>query len=151
MRISSKVECGIIALIDIALNSNGEGSNNIVKVNAISKRNNISTKYLEQIIPLLKQANFLRSVKGAGGGYVMARDPANITLDEVVNALDNTILSSSVSSEKLEPVATAAIAECLWDPVNDYLRKFSEKLTLKDLTDKYCEMQNEQTEPMYYI
>ena len=60
MRISTKVEFGIIALLDIALNTNNE---NTVKVNAISKRNNISAKYLEQILPLLKQSNLISSVK----------------------------------------------------------------------------------------
>ena len=148
MRVSSKVECGIIALIDIAVNSR---NNNIVKLNAVSKRNNISVKYLEQIIPLLKHADFLKSVKGSGGGYALARDAAKITISEIVNALDDTILSPSVFSDQLEPTATEAIAECLWTPVNDYLQKFSQKLTLQDLADRFTEKQVEQLEPMYYI
>lgn len=148
MRVSSKVECGIIALIDIAVNSR---NNNIVKLNAVSKRNNISVKYLEQIIPLLKHADFLKSVKGSGGGYALARDAAKITISEIVNALDDTILSPSVFSDQLEPAATEAIAECLWTPVNDYLQKFSQKLTLQDLADRFTEKQVEQLEPMYYI
>ena len=148
MRVSSKVECGIIALIDIAVNSL---NNSIVKLNAVSRRNNISVKYLEQIIPLLKHADFLKSVKGSGGGYVLARDPAQITLDEIVNALDDTILSPSVFSDQLEPTAAETIAECLWTPVNDYLLQFSKNLTLKDLADRFAEKPVEQLEPMYYI
>ena len=148
MRISSKVECGIIALIDIAVNARG---NNIVKLNAISKRNNISAKYLEQIVPLLKHGNFLKSVKGSGGGYALSRDPSEISVNEIVNALDDTIFSPSVFNEQLEPTATSAIAECLWEPVNDFLQQFSEKLTLKDLADKFTEKQVEKLEPMYYI
>lgn len=148
MRVSSKVECGIIALIDIAINSN---TDNIVKLNAVSKRNNISAKYLEQIIPLLKHADLLRSVKGSGGGYALSRNPADITLNEIVNALDDTIFAPSEFNNQLEPLATETISECLWTPVNDFLKKFSLSLTLKDLMDKFIEKQVEQIEPMYYI
>ena len=148
MRVSTKVECGIIALIDIAVNSNG---NNIVKLHAISNRNNISAKYLEQIIPLLKHADFLKSVKGSGGGYALARDPAHITLNAIVNALDDTIFATSEFNDQLETKATETIAECLWTPVNDYLQQFSQNLTLKDLADRFIEKQTEELEPMYYI
>ena len=148
MRVSTKVECGIIALIDIAVNSNG---NNIVKLHAISNRNNISAKYLEQIIPLLKHADFLKSVKGSGGGYALARDPAHITLNEIVNALDDTIFAASEFNDQLEAKATETIAECLWTPVNDYLQQFSQNLTLKELADRFIEKQTEELEPMYYI
>lgn len=148
MKISTKVECGIIALIDIAINSH-EGS--VVKINAISKRRNISAKYLEQIFPLLKQSSIIRSVKGASGGYILARSSSEITLNEIVNALDNSILASSDFSSKLESDVITAIDECLWGPVTEYLCSFSEKLTLKTLADRYCELKNKSLEPMYYI
>lgn len=149
MKISTKVECGIIALMDIAVNSE---NGNVVKVASISKRNNISAKYLEQILPLLRQAKIIGSIKGASGGYVLAKRSSDITLNEIINALDNTILNSSKFSDELAPAATAAISECLWEPVTDYLHSFSTDLTLKELTDKYSEKQNELTsELMYYI
>lgn len=148
MRVSSKVECGIIALIDIAVNSR---NNNIVKLNSVSMRNNISAKYLEQIIPLLKHADFLRSVKGSGGGYMLSRDPACITLSEIVNALDSSILAPSEFNDQLDSKATETLSECLWEPVNDYLLNFSNQLTLKDLADRFTEKQTESPEPMYYI
>lgn len=136
MRISTKVECGIIALLDIALNTHDE---NTVKVNAISKRNNISAKYLEQILPLLKQSNLIISVKGSNGGYRLSRSLGDITLFEIVNALDRSILSSSEFSKGLEQNAAEAIERCLWKPLTSYLCKYTKKLTLKDLTDIYYE------------
>ncbi|MFR4476199.1 MAG: Rrf2 family transcriptional regulator [Ruminococcus callidus] len=70
MKISTKVECGIIALIDIAIHSeNGEA----VAVSSISKRQNISVKYLEQILVALRQTHLIRGIKGFKGGYVVAR------------------------------------------------------------------------------
>ena len=136
MRISTKVEFGIIALLDIALNTNNE---NTVKVNAISKRNNISAKYFEQILPLLKQSNLISSVKGSSGGYRLQRELGDITLYEIVNALDSSILASSEFSKDLEQNATDAIERCLWRPMTSYLRKYTQSMTLKDLTDIYYE------------
>ena len=126
MKISTKVECGIIALIDIAIRSEYE---NVVKINAIAERNNISAKYLEQIFPLLKQSNIIKSVKGANGGYILTRDPSDIALSEIVNALDNSILSLTTFNDKLVSDASTAINDCLWQPINEYLCSFSEKLT----------------------
>ncbi len=148
MKISTKVECGIIALIDIAVKSDIEP---VVKINSISRRNNISAKYLEQIFPLLKQASIIRSIKGASGGYMLARDPSEITLNEIVNALDNSILSSSSFSEKYESSAMTAIEECLWDPVTSFLCRISADLTLRKLADKFIELSSGPAEPMYYI
>ncbi|MBE6864799.1 MAG: Rrf2 family transcriptional regulator [Ruminococcus flavefaciens] len=139
MRISTKVECGIIALLDIALNTNNEST---VKVNAISKRNNISAKYLEQIFPLLKQSDLIISVKGSNGGYRLSRSLGDITLFEIVNALDRSILSSSEFSQDLEQNVTDAIERCLWKPMTSYLRKYTRSMTLKDLTDMYYERKN---------
>ena len=148
MKVSTKVECGIIALIDIAVNSQYE---RVVKVNAIADRNDISAKYLEQIIPLLKQSNIISSVKGAGGGYTLTREPSKITLNEIVNALDNSILSLTVFNDNLISEANTAINECLWKPINDYFCSFSEKLTLKDLIDRFNELKSSSSDLMYYI
>ena len=148
MKISTKIECGIIALIDIALNSDKDS---VVKVNAISTRNNISAKYLEQIIPLLKQAGIIKSVKGANGGYTLSRSSSEITLNEIINALDNTLLAPSEFDGKFGISAIAAIDECLWEPITDHLWKFTKKLTLKELSDHYSEILNTESEPMYYI
>ena len=72
-------------------------------------------------------------------------------VNEVVNALDDTIFSPSVFNEQLEPTATSTISECIWEPVNEFLKQFSENLSLKDLADKFIEKQTEQLELMYYI
>ena len=148
MKISTKIECGIIALIDIALFSDDD---KVVKVHAISSRNNISAKYLEQIIPLLKQAGIIKSVKGANGGYTLSRSSAEITLYEIVNALDNTLLAPSEFDDRFGLSALSAIDECLWAPITESLCKISKDLSLKALSERYSEKLTEGTEPMYYI
>ncbi|MBR2283674.1 MAG: Rrf2 family transcriptional regulator [Ruminococcus sp.] len=149
MKISSKVQCGIIALIDICLNSsNGE----VVTVVNISRRQDISAKYLEQILPLLRHSSIIRSVKGAKGGYILSKPAASITLREVIDALDSTILGE-VSFEDKEPSHISdAISECLWSKMTVFLQDFAEKVTLSDIADKYSQLaESNAEEPMYYI
>lgn len=82
MKISSKVECGIIALVDIAINSK---DGKVVSIADIAMRQNISAKYLEQILIALKQANLIRGQKGSRGGYRLARSANKINFNEVIN------------------------------------------------------------------
>ena len=148
MKISTKVECGIMALIDIAVNSR---RGDVVKVTAISKRNKISAKYLEQILPLLKHSNIVNSVKGASGGYILSRRASEIRLSDIMNALDSTILKPSEFSDKLDASAKTTIEQCVWTPVTDYLQEFLEKVTLEDLADHYNNISSSGSELMYYI
>lgn len=150
MKISTRVECGIIALIDIDINSrNGEA----VTVSNISSRQNISAKYLEQILPALKQANIIRSQKGARGGYVIARPSKSITFKEIINALDITVLSEVTFDDSGNgSVLKSTVNNCLWNKITDFLQTFTQNLTLCDISNQYKEsISNSSSEPMYYI
>ena len=85
-----KVQLGIMAMIDIATNSQG---GRVVTTTSISKRQNISPKYLEQILPALRLAMLIRSQKGSNGGYIITKPCNQITLKDIINALDPNILS----------------------------------------------------------
>ena len=90
MRVSTRVEYGLIALTDIVLyGENGSA----VSAPDIAQRENISHKYLEQILLLLRQAGFIIAQKGIRGGYALAKPADKISMREVLNALDNTILA----------------------------------------------------------
>lgn len=143
MRISSKVECGIISLVDICIYSN----NSVVTVINISARQNISAKYLEQILPQLRQADIIRSVKGSHGGYVLTRPAEKITLRDVIDALDSTVLGECSIREDSQ--IADAISECLWSKMTAYLQDFTDSVTLRDIADKLADTAAEQ--PMYYI
>ncbi|MFR0854902.1 RrF2 family transcriptional regulator [Ruminococcus sp.] len=149
MKISTKVECGIIAMIDIGLNAeNGEP----VTVSSIAGRQNISVKYLEQILITLRQSNLVRSLKGIRGGYVTARPTDQITMREVLDALDMTILGdvNFYNAEEASPIETV-LNRSLWDAMTAYLRKYSENIRLSDLIDQYKEALSDVEGPMYYI
>lgn len=150
MRVSTKVEFGIIALVDIAVNSaNGE----IVTVNSIAKRQNISVKYLEQIFTALRQAKIVSSQKGSRGGYTISGSARDINFKEIINALDVNILSDvSFENEDSGSEYACIIDDILWKKMTDYLNSYSEKITLNDMIDVYREKKLKNAEElMYYI
>lgn len=150
MRISTKVECGIIALIDIAIYSEG---GEIVTVSSIAERHNISVKYLEQILPLLRQANLIRSQKGSRGGYVITPPGRDITFKDIINALDINILSDvGFDLPEENDGYINAINNILWKNMTEYLRSYAERITLADAVSRCRDAGHTDTDGfMYYI
>lgn len=149
MKISTRVEYGIIALLDIAINSeNGKA----VSIAGISERQNISAKYLEQLLTALKQAHLIRGQKGSRGGYILARSSSDISFDEIINALDITILSDSQFDGSTDiSLFKSTINNCLWNKMNSFLRNFAKKITLAEVSEQ-CKLANgDGSEYMYYI
>ena len=111
MKVSTRVEYGMLALTDIALYAE-KGSS--VSAPEIAERENISRKYLEQILTHLKQAGLIRAQKGLRGGYVLSRSPGTIRLSEILNALDNSILEEmDAAGEEDGRSLRGAVNECL--------------------------------------
>ncbi len=149
MKISTKVECGIIALVDICIHSAGEG---VVTVVNISRRQDISAKYLEQILPLLRHAGIIRSVKGANGGYSLAKAAENVSLRQVINALDSAVLEDVKFKGREDSIIADAVSECLWNKMTSYLQDFADSVSIRDIADKYTSLSDSSySEPMYYI
>ena len=150
MKISKKVECGIIAMIDIAIYSeNGES----VTVESISKRQNISVKYLEQILPSLRQAHLIQGMKGCRGGYMFSKKPNQITLKEIIDALDITILNDFYCDDnKSYDDLNGIVYDCFWNKATNYMQNTAESLTLDIIADKCRNAITESNENfMYYI
>lgn len=149
MRISTKVEFGIIAMIDIAIHSE---NNEAVTVYSIAQRQNISAKYLEQILTVLRQSHLIRGLKGSKGGYIITRPANNITFKEIIDALDVTVLSEVDFFEQEDSVIANTVNENLWDKLTDYMQKFAENLTLADIIEQCRKSMEEKSEEiMYYI
>ena len=150
MKISTRVELGIVALADIAINSE---DGDTVSSSEVAARQGISQKYLEQIIVGLRQGGFVKGHKGLGGGYRLARPANKINISEILNALDNTILADTYEEdEDNSNTIRSSVNSCLWDKFNGYMRRFSEQMTLADLI-KECRNNSEDKEKyiMYYI
>ncbi len=149
MKISTRVECGIIALIDIAVNSeNGRA----VSIAGISARQGISAKYLEQILIALKQANLIRGQKGSKGGYVLSKEADKINFSEIINALDLTILcDSDPDRDEVQEGYKATVNNMLWDKINLYIQEYTEKIALADAAARCALTPVGEGEYMYYI
>lgn len=147
MKISTKVECGIIAIADIAMNSeNGE----TVTVYSVAERRGLSGKYLEQVLTSLRQA---RLIKGSRGGYILNKKPEKITLKEIIDALDPSVLGSDVAVVNDENTEFAQVLDdYIWLRLEKKLKNYTESITLRQLVDFYNKESVENvSEPMYYI
>lgn len=150
MKISTRVEFGIIAIIDIASHSlNG----NAVTTPEIAKRQNISKKYLEQILSSLSSAGLVRGQKGSNGSYVIAKDVKEITFKDIINALDANVLSNAYfNTQSEDEVMIKLIDNILWSEMSSYLQDYAESITLARLCDEYIKNSEiEHNIPMYYI
>lgn len=150
MKVPMKVQLGIMAMIDIATNSQGE---RVVTTTSISKRQNISPKYLEQILPALRLAMLIRSQKGSNGGYIITKPCNQITLKDIINALDPNILSDVYfDTNNKNSTMIDTINDDLWNNMTSYLQNYTEKITLKDICDDYRQrLDNQEAQFMYYI
>jgi Rrf2 family protein len=150
MRISTRVEFGIVALADIAIYSENGST---VSSADISQRQNISQKYLEQILVILRQAGFIRGQKGSRGGYTLTRPAGKISFQDILNALDNTILADTYISEddKNENDLRCSVNSCVWDKLNSYMREFTSNMTLADFIDHHKSSSESDEALMYYI
>jgi len=87
MKVSTKSRYGVAAMVDIA-QQYGKGP---VALRSVAERQQVSEHYLEQLMSNLRNAGFVRSIRGAQGGYVLARDPAAITVGDIVRAMEGPI------------------------------------------------------------
>lgn len=140
--ISTKSRYGIRALLYITLK--GKESKSAIK--EIAEKEDISGRYLEQIFSVLKQGEIVKSVKGAGGGYMLARDPKSITVKEIIELLEKDIYCEV---DKVNDTASLehTLNEFLWKKYNYNLSEFFKKITLDTLAKDHRENQT----LMYYI
>lgn len=143
MKLSKKSRYGIAALIDLAIYQK-EGR---VALNNIAERNKISLQYLEQVFAALRRNKIVKSIKGAQGGYLLAKDVKDITVAEIIDALDGTY---KIEDEEGESVASHIIQDKIVDRVNDNLDKILTNITLRDLLEAHGEY-IEYNQNMYYI
>ena len=132
MKLSKKSRYGIAALIDLAIYQK-EGR---VALNNIAERNKISLQYLEQVFAALRRNKIVKSIKGAQGGYLLAKDVKDITVAEIIDALDGTY---KIEDEEGESVASHIIQDKIVDRVNDNLDEILTNITLRDLLEAHGE------------
>lgn len=147
MKLSKKSRYGLRALIDLAVNSRTE----LVSLGSIAQRNDISAQYLEHVFSALRKSHIVKSMKGSQGGYFLERDPKEITVAQIIEALEGTYdLEDEVDRNRVERGDQEAIQHLIIDRINDCVQEILEDVTLKDLVDAY-EGYQDSVEGMYYI
>ena len=128
-------------MLDLAVHNTGE----LVKIKDISARENISEKYLEQIISSLKKAGYVKSLRGAQGGYMLAREPETYTVGTILRLTEGSM--KPVACLEDEPNQCSRAGECvtlrLWKMLDEAIEGVLDKVSLQDLKDWYEEMGND--------
>lgn len=140
MKMTTKTRYGVRALFDMAYHAGTLP----VQVKDISRRQEISPRYLEQIFQVLKKAGLLNSKRGPQGGYSLARPPAEITLLDIVTATEGRIALLDCSEEGVEKNGKTTACERMnhcatqlfWAEAGQHLEAYFASVTLKDVCDK---------------
>ena len=141
MKISTKGRYALRLMLDLALNNTGEA----VSLKDIARRQDISDKYLEQIISILNKAGYVRSIRGAQGGYMLRRPPKEYTVGMILRLTVGTL--APVSCVEDDAVECEREASCVtfivWKKINDAINEVVDNITLEDLVEWYHSKSND--------
>lgn len=131
MKISTKGRYAVRVMLDLALNNTGE----CIKVKDIAARQGISEKYLEQIIAVLNKAGFVKSVRGAQGGYRIAKDPKEYTVGMILRLTEGSLAPVTCLEEDADECDRVDTCETLqvWKDLYEAINKVVDGVTVADL------------------
>jgi Rrf2 family protein len=135
IKLSTKGRYGTRLMLNLALHYNA-GQEPVILKN-VAKEEEISIRYLEQIIIPLKLSKLVKSIRGAGGGYILTQPPSKLKLIEIIEALEGPIaLVDCVDDlEYCDRMPRCATYE-VWKKATDLLRDYFSETTLQDLVEK---------------
>ena len=136
MKISTKGRYALRLMIDLAM----AGQDGPVALRDVAKRQELSEKYLEQLVAPLTRAGLLKSVRGAGGGYLLTKSPAEYTAGEILRAQEGSLApvdcgDSDHPCERQNRCSTAP----LWRRIAQAVDEVVDNTTLQDMVDEYKE------------
>ncbi|MHC1683597.1 MAG: Rrf2 family transcriptional regulator [Clostridiaceae bacterium] len=143
MKVSTKGTYGLKALVDLAMHS----SDDVVTLKSICERQGMSERYLEQIFSLLRKNGIIKGRKGSQGGYVLSKSANELTLVEILTALEGDLVCIT-PTETLDHL-DKTMKNFIWNKVDDAVINLLSSRTLKDLVDEYNKSNPQ--EYMYYI
>ncbi len=134
MKISTKGRYALRLMLDLAVNNTGE----YITIKSIAGRQEISDKYLEQIISSLNKAGYVKSTRGALGGYKLSMNPSDYTVGMILRVMEGSILPVDCLDNEGEPCKRnkTCVTREVWQSVYDAVTKVVDHTTLQDLVDK---------------
>ncbi len=130
MRLSTKGRYGVRAMVDLTLYY-GQGP---ILLKDIAKRQEISKKYLESIITSLKIAGLVKSIRGPHGGYILAKPPAQIKLNQIIKVLEGSLSPAEcVDDPGCCSRIEICLTRCVWREIKRSMDEILESISLEDL------------------
>ena len=135
MKISTKGRYAMRLMLDLAVNNNGE----YITLKDIAKRQEISVKYLEQLITQLNRAGYVKSTRGAQGGYMLAKPADKYTVGMILRLMEGELMPVSCLSDDGEHCdrADICVTQEVWQKIYDAVNQVVDHITLEDLVDRY--------------
>jgi len=135
LKLSTKGQYGLKAMYDLALNYGNEP----ISLKSIAERQEISEYYLEQLMAILRKAGLVRSVRGAYGGYMLTRDPSEITVGDVLRALEGPIgiVDCVLEQDAIKCLKYEnCISRIVWEKIRDSIINTIDSITLLDMCNE---------------
>lgn len=134
MKISTKGRYALRLMLDLALNNTGE----CITIKSIAGRQGISEKYLEQIITVLSRVGFVKSTRGAQGGYRLAKAPKDYTVGMILRCIEGSLAPVSCLDDEVNECARANTCATLtvWEQLNNAINNVVDNITLADLVER---------------
>ena len=137
MKLSSKARYAVMAMVDLAFHSNDRP----ISLPEIASRQEISLSYLEQLFGKLRRAGLVESVRGPGGGYLLAHDTHEIAVAAIIDAVDEPIRATRCKGGP-DPEAgcmkdkSRCLTHDLWEELGNHIRDFMSSVTLNDICER---------------
>ncbi len=134
MKISTKGRYAVRVMLDLAMHDTGE----CIKVKEIAARQGVSEKYLEQIISVLNKAGYVKSVRGAQGGYRIAKEPEYYTVGMILRLTEGSLAPVACLEEGADLCERVDTCETIqvWRDLYDAINKVVDGVTLEDLLER---------------
>ncbi len=131
MRLSTKAQYAVRAMVSLNLYADGSP----VSIKDIAAREEISLTYLEQLFVKLRRGKIVSSVRGPGGGYLLARPAGEIRVDQIIDSVEETLVPVSCMDEDGTCACTdQCVTHSVWQGLGERIRNFLASITLDDLT-----------------
>lgn len=143
MRLSTKGRYGLRAVLDIAVNADGEA----ISLSRIAERQEISVNYLEQLIAKLRKSGVVNSIRGAQGGYVLAKPAKDISVGDILRSLEgdlHPVDCSEINDADIEcSHSDLCVTKYVWKRISDSINDAVDGIMLSDLVDESRKVQAE--------
>jgi Rrf2 family iron-sulfur cluster assembly transcriptional regulator len=132
MRLTTKGRFAVTAMLDLAMHD-GQGP---VTLSGISRRQRISLSYLEQLFGKLRRSSLVESVRGPGGGYTLARRPAQVSVADIIRAVDEPLDATQCKGMQNCREDQRCMTHSLWTALNDKMFEYLNSVSLNDLVSQ---------------